>query len=646
MDNSNNQPENAEAIAPNEQDVISDSQSGESEPNFEDASSVSEMLTISQALDDVDRFLDSSNGNHNLSEIPMCVETLLEMVEKKMGDYDSDKFGHNSDEDSSFLDCLTRISKWINVSNQSVHPPAFSASLNRASGILHLAMSLLDNEFRSILDSCNRNSNNINNKKASMLASFSLHYQDCDRNPPPELPDPNQVEESFPGYSQESISNMSKIANAMVLLGYEKECCMAYSMIRRIYLNAELEKLGYSNISIEDVQKMNWDTLESEIAAWNDVLKHSYAVLFPTEQSLCESVFSEFPSVSKRLFSDLAQAVTVRFLNFAEAVALSKRSGEKLFKFLDMYETLRDIIPAVYKTDSDELKSETSSAKNRLGEAAVSIFCDLENSIRRDHSKTPVPSGAVHPLTRYTMNYLKYACEYKNTLEQVFLQHQKPEDDKSNSYDTLEVEKGANEDGTQKISPFSIQWSRVMDLLDKNLEIKSNLYRDPALRYMFLMNNGRYILKKIKESVEINEMMGATWCRKRSTDLRQYHKGYTRETWSRLLQCLNHEGLLVNGKVVKPVLKEKFKMFNAMFDEIHKNQSTWVVCDEQLQLELRVSVSAIVIPAYRAFLGRFQQHLTSGRQMEKYIKYQSEDLENLIDVLFNGNPNSMAKRRT
>jgi exocyst complex protein 7 len=54
-----------------------------------------------------------------------------------------------------------------------------------------------------------------------------------------------------------------------------------------------------------------------------------------------------------------------------------------------------------------------------------------------------------------------------------------------------------------------------------------------------------------------------------------------------------------------------------------------------------------VTPAYRSFVGRFQQYyLAHGRQIEKYIKYQPEDIENLIDELFDGNPASMARRRT
>jgi exocyst complex protein 7 len=160
-----------------------------------------------------------------------------------------------------------------------------------------------------------------------------------------------------------------------------------------------------------------------------------------------------------------------------------------------------------------------------------------------------------------------------------------------------------------------------------------------------MMNNGRYIVQKIKGSAEIYQVMGETWCRKRSTELRTYHKNYQVETWSKISTCLSPKGLSDNGKVPKPVLKERFKTFNTLFDEIHKTQSTWVVSDEQLQSELRVSISALVIPAYRSFLGRFSQYLDPGRQTEKYIKFQAEDIENYIDDLFDGNPHTGMVRK-
>ncbi|KAB5573234.1 hypothetical protein DKX38_000428 [Salix brachista] len=630
-------------------------QPGECGPNsnLEEHSSGPE-LSLPQVRKDVDRFLESlstiNDASNNPPDVPSCVESFLEMVQKIITKYDSNaKFGQEQEDDSSFIESLNCISKLINVLGEFPSNSTTASCFNRASTILHLAMSLLDSEFRLALESCNQgNSADLKSPKPSKQASFS-YRQESAYCVIPESKSSEDVE--FPSYASEAISKMNRIATAMISSGYESECCMVYNMARRNAFSSELDRLGFENISIEDVQKMQWQSLEGVISMWITVIKHSSSILFSGERKLCSSIFSEHPSISQTLFCHIALAVAVRFVNFSDAIALTKRSAEKLFKILDMYEALRDLIPffdddACSSECYEELKSEIWAAKGRLGEVAVSIFCDLENSIRRDNGRTPVPSGAVHPLTRFTMNYLKYACEYKDTLEQVFQKHQKMEGCANSNGPVLDTKNGANDDGTPKTSPFSVQLNSIMDLLDENLDMKSKLYRDPALRCIFLMNNGRYILQKIKGSDEIHEMMGDTWCRKRSSDLRQHHKAYTRETWTRLLQCLNHDGLMANGKLSKTILKERFKMFSAMFDEIHRTQSTWVVSDEQLQSELRISVSAVVTPAYRSFVGRFQQYLTSGRQPDKYIKYQPEDIENLIDELFDGNPTSMARRRT
>jgi exocyst complex component 7 len=236
----------------------------------------------------------------------------------------------------------------------------------------------------------------------------------------------------------------------------------------------------------------------------------------------------------------------------------------------------------------------------------------------------------VHPLTRYVMNYVKFACAYNNTLEQVFRERQRQQqgDEENNN-------------------PFAAALVEVMELLQENLEGKSRLYKDPALGSIFLMNNGRYMLQKIRGSAEVNAMLGESWARRESTNLRQYHKNYQRETWGRVLGLLRDDGALTvrGGHVQKPVLKERFKQFNAAMDEIQRTQGAWVVSDEQLQSELRVSIAAVVVPAYRSFLGRFTQHFGAGRQTEKYVKLSAEDVEAIIDELFDGNATSMTRRR-
>lgn len=615
-----------------------------------------------QFFEEVDRFVSDDHGSKT-SEIPKCIDvSFYKMVESMIVKYESketssSKFGQNEEQDALFLESLKCISKLINkitTDQFSSRSSNLLSSLNNASIVLHRGMSLLDEEFRLLLDQRRivLDSKTPKTPKHSSFNFSSQSSQDSDRCLLPDSTESNE-DEGFPNFSTEAISNMNKIATAMVSCGYEAECCMAYTCFRRNAFREVLNKLGFDSITIDDAHRMQWESLEREIASWISIFKHCYRNLFPGERKFSDAIFSEYPSISQRLFSELAAAVITPFLSFSEVIALTKRSAERLFKFLDMCETLNDLLTTIddsySKEISQDLTSEIAVVKSQLAEAAASIFCELENSIKSDQGRTPVPSGQVHPSTRYTMNYLKYACEYRDTLEEVFRFHHKNEgfDDAPNqeNHDINEhLTEMPNDDGTPKKSPFAIELIAVMDLLDANLEMKSRLYRDPALRCVFLMNNGRYILQKIKGSNEIHNMMGVTWCRKRSTQLRQYHKNYQRETWSRVLQCISHEGLQANGKVVKAVLKERFKNFNALFEEIHRTQSTWVVSDEQLQSELRVSISAVVTPAYRSFVGRFKQYL-EGRSMDKYIKYQPEDIETLIDELFDGNPMSMGRRR-
>ncbi|XP_027099353.1 exocyst complex component EXO70C1-like [Coffea arabica] len=630
---------------------------------------------VEQVSEDINRYADSlaDDDKSNPPEVPHTVEAFSKIIESRIDNYYSHsgetarkRVKKMTEEDAFFIEAVMRLSKLTNAFSE--FPP--SETLNRTSFVLQKAMAFLEEEMRFLLedsklppppDSVNPNTHHHHQQRIAKNSSFSSKDKDSSdhhRQSSSMNGDHNDGEDDFPGYSPDTVTKMNRIASAMISAGYEKECCQVYSISRRSIFNQQLKKLEYDKLNMDDVLRMSWESLETEIKRWLTIVKHCSKLLFPAEKQLGETVFAHHPSLSTSIFSNLARAVVIQFLDFAGAVSLTKRSAEKLFKFLDMYETLLDLIPSII-TDDDccehELRSEVSAAAGRLGEAAINIFLDLENSIKNDVAKTAVPGGAVHPLTRYVLNYLKYACEYKGTLEKIF-EKQAGLDQNHSLCDSRPAKYTKHEESEGESSPhnleheasttrFSVQVVTVMDLLDANLEAKSLLYKDPSLRYIFLMNNGRYILQKAKGSTEIHQVMGDNWCRRRSTVVRQFHKNYQRESWVRLLHSLSHEGLIVNGKVNKPTLKERFKNFNTMLEEIHKLQSTWVVSDDQLRTELRLSVAAVVIPAYRSFLGKFRQYLDSSKQVEKYIKYQPEDIEALIEELFDGNPTSMGRRR-
>ncbi|XP_058771981.1 exocyst complex component EXO70C1-like [Vicia villosa] len=634
-----------------------------------------DKIHLSQVLEDVDYFLNSvtTPNSSSTDEVPNCVVLLHKLLESMIDKYNKPsrgtriKFGRDPEIYKSFLDAVERIFKL------SITSSLGDLYLDRTSSILEKAMFILENDICALLQrpksKIYRSTPTPTTKKSASFGSLQLHFQLQDERDSLRLNNQDDDDDDddgdlLPNFSLQELSIMNNITTSMIAAGYHLECCMAITAFRRNSFKNVLRKLGYTFLKMDEVYKMQWDLLEGEIVTWNKVFRHCTNVLFKAERKLYDSIFSNQPSLSRTMFGDLVRLIIIHFLNFAQAVVLTKPSPEKLFKFLDMYETLRDELEPIIVLMNDDglercakdLTHEAFETKHGIIKVVVEMFYDLENSIKGDNHRIPVPYGAIHPLTRYVMNYLKYACEYKVTLEQVFFQYSTDQfisttdhyhyvDDHNKGTST--TSKNIPElDKTLEKSPFVVQLMRIMDLLDENTENKSKLYKDMALRCVFLMNNGRYIVQKIKGCADLHESMVDDWCRRKQTSLKMHHKSYQRETWSNVLQCLKLDGLHQQGnKVSKQVLRDKFKCFNSLFEEIHKTQSSWMVSDEQLQSELRVSISALVIPAYRSFMGRFKHYLESGRHVDKYIKYHPDDIEILIDDFFVGNATSMPRRK-
>ncbi|KAL6011696.1 hypothetical protein ACLOJK_002160 [Asimina triloba] len=586
-------------------------------------SSTSRSSNFSKFYEELNAFLatlsaikESEEKEQNPPDVPDSVERFVKVFKDEVAkceiSKDHGRWCSDLDEGSALLEALGKVSQLTQAISR--FPSDYAPLRDRSGSILQRSLVFLEEEFRWFLEDSQRRDGQQSHQETE------------------------EGDASFPGFSPDAVARLSMIAHAMIGAGSETECCQVFSIARRTCIEWHLGQIGFGKTCTNEIQRLQWECMEKEIATWIKTCQRCIDVYFSGERRFCEAVFNNHPSISCCLFGNLARCVVIQLLNFSEVVAKTQRSAERLFKFVDMYEALRDLAPAV--EDFPELKSETSCARGRLGEAALSMFVDLENSIRSDHAKTPVPGGAVHPLTRYVMNYLKYACEYKDTLEQVFRELQGSGKYKPTPKTELENEENA------ELSPFRLQLMAAVDLLNANLDLKSKLYKDHSLTCIFMLNNAQYIMKKIKGTAEMHAMFGDSWRRKQSAELRQFHKNYQRETWSKILGCFREEGLQQGrGNVSKMALKERFKTFNSMFDEIHKTQSTWVVSDEQLQSELRVSIAAVVIPAYRSFLARYRQFLEGSRQADKYIKYQPEDLETHIDELFDGNHASIGRRK-
>lgn len=417
----------------------------------------------------------------------------------------------------------------------------------------------------------------------------------------------------------EVMADLREIAQRMIRAGYEKECCQIFSSVRRDVLDEYLQTLGLDKLSIEEIQRVDWRALDEKMKKWIQSLKIMMKVL-NGERRLCDQVFDDESELIKEVcFVETASGCVMQLLNFGDAVAIGNRSSEKLFRILDMYDALEDALPELQGLFVDEsgefLCREAKTVLDGLGEAARGTFAEFEKAVKGESSKKPTHGAEIHPLARYVMNYVKLLVDYSETLNSL-------------------LESDVDDDGQ---SPLARCLLSLIGSLELNLEEKAKLYEDSAMQCIFLMNNKLYIVQKVKDS-DLANLLGDDWVRRRRGLVRKYATNYLRASWSKALSCLRDEGLGGSSNASKMALKERFKCFNASFEEVYRIQTGWKVTDSQLRTELRISVSEKVIPAYRAFLGRFGNQLESGRNVGRYIKYSAEDLEGYLGDLFEGTP--------
>ncbi|KAL5987307.1 hypothetical protein ACLOJK_038472, partial [Asimina triloba] len=120
---------------------------------------------------------------------------------------------------------------------------------------------------------------------------------------------------------------------------------------------------------------------------------------------------------------------------------------------------------------------------------------------------------------------------------------------------------------------------------------------------------------------------------------------YERTSWSLVRSFLRHEGVWNprSSSVSKSILEERFQGFNLSFEEIYRKETTWLIHDEQLRIELRASISSKVLVEYRLFLERFSSDLKDEKHRDRYLKYSVEDLQESLLDLFKGSSKGLHK---
>ncbi|XP_062009787.1 exocyst complex component EXO70E2 [Rosa rugosa] len=516
--------------------------------------------------------------------------------------------------------------------------------LHKANDVLQTAMIRLEDEFRYML---------VQNRQpcAPEHMSFRSCEEDAvDENSLMSFGD-DSIEDSFQRDSvsrasedsiidlvrPEVIPDLRGIANMMFNCNYDQECTQAYTNLRRDALDECLSYLEIQKLSIEDVRKMEWVSLNSKIRRWVWVMKIFVRIYLASEKWLSEQIFEELGPVRLDCFVEASKASILQLLNFAEAMSIGPHQPEKLVRILDMYEVLADVLPdidALYFGEAgSSVSMECHDVLLRLGDSVKATVIEFENAIASNPSTNPVSGGGIHPLTRYVMNYMRTLTDYGQTLD-LLLKDCDEGDPILLSPDTSPTKEEENKstDSSGRKSPMAHQFLSFASSLESNLDEKSKLYKDASLQHVFLMNNIHYMAQKVK-GAELRLIFGDDWIRKHNRKFQQHAMSYQRASWSYILSLLKEEGIQNPGSnsISKSLLKERLRSFYLAFEEIYKVQSAWLIPDPQLREDLQISTSLNVIQAYRTFVGRHSNDIS-----DKLIKYSADDMENYLMDLFEG----------
>ncbi|KAI9121947.1 hypothetical protein K1719_006636 [Acacia pycnantha] len=498
----------------------------------------------------------------------------------------------------SYLGAIDQLRSIISFFSNFKNMKNTDTVLNHANNLLSKAISKLEDEFRNLLTNYSK-----------PVESDRLF--DCMPNSMKPSATGQQGEGGGKGHSESQKNALEKpvtpltlipprvlpllhdLALQMVQAGHQQQLFRVYRDTRAAVLEQSLRKLGVERLSKDDVQKMQWEVLEAKIGNWVQFMRISVKLLFSGEKKICDQIFEEIESLRSQCFAEVTANSVAMLLSFGEAVAKSKRSPEKLFVLLDMYEIMRELqseIETIFESKACmEMRDTALSLTKRLAQTAQETFGDFEEAVEKDATKTTVLDGTVHPLTSYVINYVKFLFDYQSVLKQLFQE-----------YDARDPE--------EQLASIT---TRTMQALQNNLDGKSKQYKDPALTQLFLMNNIHYIVRSVRRS-EAKEMLGDDWVQIHRRIVQQHANQYKRISWAKILQCLTVQGAN-----------------NSSSGGGESNSGV-----SRASIKDRLAVAEVLLPAYRSFLKRFGPMIENGKNPQKYIKYSHERLEQMLGEFF------------
>ncbi|XP_070782764.1 exocyst complex component 7 isoform X11 [Enoplosus armatus] len=390
------------------------------------------------------------------------------------------------------------------------------------------------------------------------------------------------------------------------------------------------------------------DVLDIEIDSYIHCIS-AFVKLAQSEYALLAEIIPEHHQ--KKTFDSLIQEALDNLMLEGDNIVSAARRAIMRHDYsavLTIFPILRHL--KLNKSEFDStLQGTAASTKNKLptlitsmetiGAKALEEFAD---SIKNDPDKeyNMPKDGTVHELTSNAILFLQQLLDFHETAG-AMLASQVLGDTYNIPLDPRETSSSASS-YTSEFNKrlLSTYICKVLGNLQLNLLSKSKVYEDSALSAIFLHNNYNYILKSLEKS-ELIQLVTVTQKKAESSyrELIEQQIQMYKSSWVKVTEHLTDRNMPVfqPGTKLKDkerqVIKDKFKGFNDGLEELCKIQKGWAIPDKEQRDFIRQSQKKVVSDAYRAFLQRCA-NISFTKNPEKYHKYRAEEVEEMIERLF------------
>ncbi|KAK9901547.1 hypothetical protein WJX75_001553 [Coccomyxa subellipsoidea] len=428
------------------------------------------------------------------------------------------------------------------------------------------------------------------------------------------------------------VANHLRALAEALLRNEERRTLNAYVDVRRGIVERALAALLNAASAGEEAR----GSLLTRIQEWVAALKLLVGIV-KSERAAAQAVWPPGAPEAEQAFDEVVSRSVVAATHAGAFIVASKRTPEKVFGLLDMQEqveaALARLAATLEGTPAATFLADFTQLAAMLRQEARATLEEFEASIGRDTVKHPPADGTVHPLTAYTLSFLKRLFAYEATVDTLF-------GDAANEAAALSaarrgeaLERRLN-GGIDEATATAVQGAvgHMLRVLLDNLETKARTYKNKALAALFLMNNVHYIVKAV-ESNEALSCVGQDWIERHKDLIETYGEEYQEASWGPLMSLVGHG---VNGEShawakERSGIKERWREVNTALTELRDAQCTWTIPDPALKANMKDAVAEDFLPLYKMFMEKYNPEATNfTKNPEKYIRWSVAEVQRLI----------------